>query len=46
MELFGLYEKGLIKPRISKHFPLREAGAAIQWLAERHALGKVVVTIP
>jgi NADPH:quinone reductase len=46
LELFGLYEKGLIKPRISKHFPLREAGAAIKWLAERHALGKVVVTVP
>ena len=46
LDLFGLYEKGLIKPRISKHFPLREAGAAIKWLAERHALGKVVVTVP
>jgi NADPH2:quinone reductase len=46
LELFALYEKGLIKPRISKHFPLREGGAAIQWLAERQALGKVVVTIP
>ncbi len=34
LELFALYEKGLIKPRISKRFPLREAGAAIAWLAE------------
>jgi NADPH2:quinone reductase len=45
-ELFALYQKGAIKPRISKHFPLREAGAAIAWLAGRHALGKVVVTVP
>jgi NADPH2:quinone reductase len=45
-ELFGLYEKGLIKPRISRHFALHEAGAAIKWLAERHALGKIVVTVP
>ncbi len=45
-ELFALYERGAIKPRISKRFPLSEAGAAISWLAERHALGKVVVTMP
>jgi NADPH2:quinone reductase len=46
MELFALYERQAIKPRISKRFPLREAGAAISWLAERRALGKVVVTVP
>ena len=40
-ELFALYEKGAIKPRISKRFPLAEAGAAIAWLAGRQALGKV-----
>jgi NADPH2:quinone reductase len=45
-ELFALYEKGAIKPRISKRFPLAEASAAISWLGERHALGKVVVTVP
>ena len=45
-ELFALYQKGAIRPRISKRFPFREAGAAIAWLAGRHALGKVVVTIP
>jgi NADPH2:quinone reductase len=44
-ELFALYEKGAIKPRVSKTFPLREAGAAIAWLAGRHALGKVVVQV-
>ena len=43
-ELFALYEQGKIKPRVSKRFPLGEAGAAISWLSQRHALGKVVVT--
>jgi len=44
-ELFALYEKGLIKPRVSRHFPLAEAGEAIAWVSGRNALGKVVVTI-
>jgi NADPH2:quinone reductase len=44
-ELFALYEKGAIRPRVSKTFALEHAGAAIQWLAERRAMGKVVVTI-
>ena len=45
-ELFALYLDGKIKPRISKRFPLAEAGAAISWLAGRQALGKVIVTSP
>ena len=44
-ELFALYEKGAIRPRVSKTFPLEEAGQAIAWLAGRKALGKVVVTV-
>ncbi len=44
-ELFALYEKGLIKPRVSRRFPLSEAADAISWVAGRNALGKVVVTI-
>ena len=44
-ELFKLYEKGLIKPKVTKRFPLAEAGEAIAWVAGRHALGKVVVTV-
>jgi NADPH2:quinone reductase len=44
-ELFALYEKGAIKPRVSKTFPLAEAGEAIAWLAGRKAMGKVVVTM-
>ncbi len=45
-ELIGLYGAGKIKPRISARFPLARAGEAIALLAERAALGKVVVTIP
>jgi NADPH:quinone reductase len=44
-ELLALYEKGAIKPRVSKHFPLAKSGEAIAWLADRKALGKVVVTM-
>jgi NADPH:quinone reductase len=44
-ELLALYERGGIKPRVSKHFPLAKSGEAIAWLAGRHALGKVVVTM-
>ena len=44
-ELFVLYEKGLIKPHISKRFPLSEGGDAIAWITGRNAMGKVVVTI-
>ena len=44
-ELFALYEKGAIRPRVSKTFPLDQSGAAIAWVAGRNALGKVVVTL-
>jgi NADPH2:quinone reductase len=44
-ELLALYAKGVIKPRVSKHFPLAQSGEAIAWLADRKALGKVVVTV-
>jgi len=44
-ELLALYEKGAIRPRVSKTFPLEEAGAAIAWVAGRNALGKVVVKV-
>ena len=44
-ELFALYEKGAIRPRVSKTYPLAQAGEAIAWLSGRQALGKVVVTV-
>lgn len=44
-ELIDLYTAGRIKPHVSRRFPLAEAGHAIRELAERRALGKVVVTL-
>lgn len=44
-ELMSLYRAGQIRPHISAHFPLEEAGEAIAMLARRKALGKVVVRV-
>jgi NADPH2:quinone reductase len=44
-ELVELYAAGKIRPYVSAHYPLAEAGRAISDLAERRAMGKVVVTI-
>ena len=45
-ELLSYYEQGVIKPTVSATFPLARAGEAIGWLADRKAMGKVVVTMP
>ena len=42
-ELLALYAKGAIKPQISERFPLARGGEAIGRLADRTALGKLVV---
>jgi NADPH:quinone reductase-like Zn-dependent oxidoreductase len=39
------YETGKIRPTISERFSLADGGKAIAGLAERKALGKVVVLI-
>jgi NADPH2:quinone reductase len=39
------YDQGLLKPEISKMFPLEEGAAAIRWVMDRKAMGKVVVTM-
>jgi NADPH2:quinone reductase len=44
-ELLSFYAQGKIRPTISQSFPLARAGEAIDWLAGRKALGKVVVTM-
>lgn len=44
-ELMDLYTAGRIKPHVSLRFPLKDAGLAIRELAERRALGKIVVTL-
>lgn len=43
-ELFELYGRGAVRPRVSGTYPLARAGDAIQALAERRATGKLVVT--
>jgi NADPH:quinone reductase len=44
-ELLAFYETGAIKPLVSERFPLERAADAISCLAERKAIGKIVVTI-
>ncbi len=43
-ELMSLYRDGKIKPRISAHYPLDQAVQALQDMAGRKVLGKVVLT--
>jgi NADPH2:quinone reductase len=44
-ELLALFVTGKLRPHISRTFPLEEAATAIRCLADRRALGKVVITI-
>ena len=42
-ELFSLYEKGDIKPRVDDLFPLEQVEEAFSCLTERRAKGKVIL---
>jgi NADPH2:quinone reductase len=44
-ELMALYDAGRIRPFVSERFPLAEGGRAIARLANREAVGKVVVVM-
>ena len=44
-ELFDLYAKGQIKPQVTASFDLADAGKALDYIASRKALGKVVLTV-
>ncbi len=44
-KLFEYWRDGQIKPHVSEIFPLAEGGRAIEKLASREAMGKLVVTI-
>lgn len=44
-ELLRWYNEGRIKPHVSKHFTLDEGPAAIRWMMDRKATGKVVLTV-
>jgi NADPH:quinone reductase len=41
--LLALYKQGAIRPLVSERFSLDRGGAAIQQLADRKAVGKLVV---
>ena len=43
--LLSLYEAGKIRPWVSERFPLEQGGRAIARLADRKAIGKVVVQV-
>jgi len=45
-ELFEMYGNGQIKPRISASFPMEDAAKALEMIADRKVLGKVVLTAP
>ena len=44
-ELLAMYSAGKLKPHISRHFNLDEGAAAIRWMMDRKATGKVIVTV-
>lgn len=45
-ELFDMYEKRLVKPRISTSLPMSDAAQALNLISDRKLLGKVVLTVP
>ncbi len=44
-QLFTWFSEGKLKPLVSKVYPLERAGEAIESLAQRKAVGKVVVSV-
>lgn len=44
-ELFAMYAKGQIKPRISATYPLEKAVEALELMQDRKVMGKVVLAI-
>lgn len=44
-ELIAWYAQGQLKPHISRHFTLDEGPAAIRWMMDRKATGKVVLDV-
>jgi NADPH:quinone reductase-like Zn-dependent oxidoreductase len=41
----GLLESGTVRPAIDRTFPLEETAAALRYLGEGHARGKIVLTV-
>ena len=45
VSLKGLLEAGKIVPVIDRRYPLSDAAEALRYLEERHAQGKIVLTV-
>src|SRR6204780_5013673 len=45
-ELLALFAAGRLRPYIGARFPLQDAAAALRYVADRRALGKVVIDVP
>ncbi len=45
VELFSLYKEGKIRPRVTAHFPLADAGEALKLVESRSVRGKAVLTV-
>jgi len=44
-ELLDWYRAGKLRPHVSKHFTLAQGPAAIRWMMDRKATGKVVLDV-
>jgi NADPH2:quinone reductase len=44
-ELLGLFAAGRLRPHIGARFPLADAATALRYVADRRALGKVVIDV-
>ena len=44
-DLFDLYARGQIRPRVTASFPMEDAAKALHHISDRKVLGKVVLTV-
>ena len=45
-ELNALFADGTVRPYIGTRYPLEQAGAALRFVADRKAIGKVIIDVP
>jgi len=44
-DIFAMYARGEIKAQISRRYPLAQTPAALRWMMERNATGKIVIEV-